>query len=85
VKRPLAFLGGLAASAGLLPGTLAIQTMAGATTPFTPDFINKAPNNVLGDGVNAPAQAFNGTFPYLSQPYSGISRSGGTAASATGH
>jgi hypothetical protein len=61
---------------------IAIQAMAGAT-PFTADF-NKAPNNVLGDGVNAPAQAFNGTFPYLSQPYSGFSRSGGTAASATG-
>ena len=61
---------------------IAIQAMAGAT-PFTPDF-NKAPNNVLGDGVNAPTLSFNGTFPYLSQPYSGFSRSGGTATSATG-
>jgi hypothetical protein len=61
---------------------IAIQAMAGAT-PFTADF-NKAPNNVLGDGVNAPALPFNGTFPYLSQPYSGFSRSGGTATSATG-
>jgi uncharacterized protein DUF4331 len=61
---------------------IAIQAMAGAT-PFTPDF-NKAPNNVLGDGVNQASLPFNGTFPYLSQPYAGFSRSGGTAASATG-
>jgi len=32
---------------------IAIQAMAGAT-PLTPDF-NKAPNNLLGDGVNASA------------------------------
>jgi hypothetical protein len=61
---------------------IAIQAMAGAT-PFTPDF-NKAPNNVLGDGVSQASLPFNGTFPYLSQPYAGFSRSGGTAASATG-
>lgn len=61
---------------------IAIQAMAGAT-PFTPDF-NKAPNNLLGDGVNASAQTFNGAFPYLSQPYSGFSRAGGTAPSPTG-
>ena len=50
---------------------------------FTPDF-NKAPNNILGDGVNASAQSFNDAFPYLAQPYSGFSRSGGTASSPTG-
>ena len=62
---------------------IAIQAMAGAT-PFTPDF-NKAPNNLLGDGVNQSAQPFNGAFPYLSQPYSGLlARSGGTATSPTG-
>jgi hypothetical protein len=61
---------------------IAIQAVAGAT-PFTPDF-NKAPNNLLGDGVNASAQAFNQGFPYLAQPYSGFSRSGGTAPSPTG-
>jgi hypothetical protein len=61
---------------------IAIQAVAGAT-PFTADF-NKAPNNVLGDGVNAGTLPFNGTFPYLSQPYSGFSRSGGTATSPTG-
>jgi hypothetical protein len=61
---------------------IAIQVMAGAT-PFTPDFL-KAPNNLLGDGVNQATLGFNGTFPYVSQPYSGFSRSGGTAASATG-
>src|SRR5262249_47041349 len=61
---------------------IAIQAMAGAT-PLTPDF-NKAPNTLLGDGVNQPSLPFNGTFPYLSQPYAGFSRSGGTAASATG-
>jgi Domain of unknown function (DUF4331) len=61
---------------------IAIQAMAGAT-PFTADF-NKAPNNLLGDGVNSSAQAFNSAFPYLSQAYSGFSRSGGTAPSPTG-
>jgi hypothetical protein len=61
---------------------IAIQAMAGAT-PFTPEF-NKAPNNLLGDGVNQSAQAFNGAFPYLSQPYQGFERSGGMAPSPTG-
>ncbi len=61
---------------------IAIQAMAGAT-PLTPDF-NKAPNNLLGDGVNQSAQPFNAAFPYLSQTYSGFSRAGGTATSPTG-
>jgi hypothetical protein len=61
---------------------IAIQAMAGAT-PLTPEF-NKAPNNLLGDGVNESAQPFNTAFPYLSQPYQGFQRSGGTATSPTG-
>jgi hypothetical protein len=61
---------------------IAIQAMAGATV-LTPDF-NKAPNNLLGDGVNQSAQPFNSAFPYLSQPYQGFQRSGGTATSPTG-
>jgi hypothetical protein len=61
---------------------IAIQAVAGAT-PFTPDF-NKAPNNLLGDGVNVSAQPFNATFPYVAQPYSGFARAGGTASSPTG-
>jgi Domain of unknown function (DUF4331) len=61
---------------------IAIQAMAGAT-PLTPDF-NKAPNNLLGDGVNQSAQPFNAGFPYLSQAYQGFQRSGGTATSPTG-
>src|SRR5260370_35694201 len=61
---------------------IAIQAMAGAT-PFTPDF-NKAPNNLLGDGVNQSAQPFNSGFPYLSQPYQGFQRPVVTATSPTG-
>jgi hypothetical protein len=59
-----------------------IQALAGAT-PFTPDF-NKAPNNLLGDGVNTSDQAFNSSFPYVSQPYRGFDRSGGPQSSPTG-
>lgn len=61
---------------------IAIQAMAGAT-PLTADF-NKSPNNLLGDGVNQSAEPFNGTFPYLSQPYQGFSHAGGIATSPTG-
>jgi hypothetical protein len=59
-----------------------IQAIAGAT-PFTADF-NKAPNNLLGDGVNTSDQPFNPSFPYVSQPYRGFDRSGGPSGSATG-
>jgi hypothetical protein len=59
-----------------------IQALAGAT-PFTPDF-NKAPNNLLGDGVNTSDQAFNASFPYASQSYRGFDRSGGPQGSPTG-
>jgi hypothetical protein len=61
---------------------IAIQVMAGAT-PFTPDF-NKAPNNLLGDGVDVSAQVWTSGFPYVSQPYSGFERAGGIQPAATG-
>lgn len=46
-----------------------IRALAGAT-PFTPDF-NIAPNNLLGDGVDANDAAFTTTFPYLAAPRNG--------------
>ena len=46
-----------------------IRAVAGAT-PFSPQY-NVAPNNLLGDGVDAPAKAVSNTFPYVSAPYSG--------------
>ena len=48
---------------------IAIQAMAGAT-PFTPDF-NKAPNNVLGDGVDHNDKPFMTAFPYEATPWQG--------------
>jgi Domain of unknown function (DUF4331) len=62
--------------------TIELQALAGAT-PLTPDF-NKAPNNAITDGVPASAQAFNGSFPYLSSAYQGFGRSGGVEGSPTG-
>lgn len=50
---------------------IALQVMAGAT-PFTADF-NKAPNNTLGDGVNANDMPFQTSFPYLATPTAGSS------------
>ncbi|MCL6641434.1 MAG: DUF4331 domain-containing protein, partial [Candidatus Rokubacteria bacterium] len=47
---------------------IALQAMAGAT-PFTPEF-NRAPNNTLGDGVNANETPFLTSFPYLAAPWS---------------
>ncbi len=54
-----------------------LQAVAGAT-PFTPDFAKLSPNNVLGDGVDAPARAseLTTTFPYLVTPYSGFYSNG---------
>jgi hypothetical protein len=46
-----------------------LQALAGAT-PFTPEF-NKAPNNVLGDGVNANDVPFLSQFPYVAPPKAG--------------
>ena len=48
---------------------IALQAVAGGT-PFTPAQY-KAPNNQLGDGVNANDVAFLGTFPYAGTPSQG--------------
>ena len=48
---------------------IALQAMAGAT-PFTPEF-NRAPNNTLGDGVNANEMPFMQSFPYVASPSAG--------------
>ncbi len=49
---------------------IALQAVAGGT-PFTPDQ-NKAPNNQLGDGVNANDVPFLGAFPYVATPSQGF-------------
>jgi Domain of unknown function (DUF4331) len=46
-----------------------IRALAGATA-FSPDF-NKAPNNALGDGVDANDKPFTPHFPYMAAPLSG--------------
>jgi hypothetical protein len=46
-----------------------IRALAGATA-FSPAF-DIAPNNQLGDGVNANDLPFTGSFPYLAAPASG--------------
>ncbi len=46
-----------------------IRALAGATA-FTPDF-NKAPNNLLGDGVDGNDVPFLKAFPYLGIPKAG--------------
>jgi hypothetical protein len=43
-----------------------LQALAGGT-PLTPNF-NKAPNNQLGDGVNANDVPLRDSFPYLADP-----------------
>jgi hypothetical protein len=43
-----------------------LQALAGAT-PLTPDF-NKAPNNTIGDGVDANDVPLRHSFPYLADP-----------------
>lgn len=48
---------------------IALRAMAGGT-PFTPAF-NKAPNNIVGDGVSQNEVPFLTTFPYLATPYQG--------------
>lgn len=47
---------------------IALRAMAGAT-PLTPEF-DRAPNNTLGDGVNANETPFLTSFPYLAAPWS---------------
>ena len=46
-----------------------LRALAGAT-PLTPAF-NKAPNNLLGDGVNTNDRPFLTRFPYLAPPWAG--------------
>jgi hypothetical protein len=46
-----------------------VRALAGAT-PFTPTF-NVAPNNLLGDGVDANDKAFLPNFPYVASPFAG--------------
>ena len=46
-----------------------LRALAGGT-PFTPDF-NKAPNNVLTDGVQKNDKPFLPSFPYLATPHQG--------------
>ena len=46
-----------------------VRALAGAT-PFTPAF-NVAPNNLLGDGVDANDKAFLPNFPYVASPFAG--------------
>lgn len=53
---------------------ITLQAAAGAT-PFTADF-NRAPNNTLGDGVNANETPFLTSFPYLASPWSGSALTG---------
>lgn len=56
---------------------------AAGGTPFTPAF-NVAPNNQLGDGVNANDKPFLDRFPYLAPPTSGYnSPHGSTKKSGT--
>ena len=49
-----------------------LRLLAGGT-PFTPDF-NRAPNNMLTDGVDANDRPFNSSFPYLAAPNSGYNQ-----------
>jgi hypothetical protein len=46
-----------------------LRALAGGT-PFTPDF-NKAPNNLLTDGVQRNDKPFLPSFPYLATPHQG--------------
>jgi hypothetical protein len=46
-----------------------VRALAGAT-PFTPSF-NVAPNNLLGDGVDANDKTFLPNFPYVASPFPG--------------
>jgi hypothetical protein len=46
-----------------------VRALAGAT-PFTPAF-NVAPNNLLGDGVDANDKPYRPNFPYVASPFAG--------------
>jgi len=47
-----------------------VRALAGAT-PLTPAF-NVAPNNLLGDGVDANDKTFLPNFPYVASPFAGF-------------
>jgi hypothetical protein len=53
---------------------IALRAVAGAT-PLTPSF-NRAPNNALGDGVDANDKPFLSSFPYLAAPNPGSDTGG---------
>ncbi len=48
---------------------IALQAMAGAT-PLTPNFV-RAPNNLLGDGVDGNDREYLPVFPFLNTPHPG--------------
>jgi hypothetical protein len=52
---------------------VALRAVAGGYV-LTPDF-NKAPNNILGDGVNANDRPFLAQFPYVGTPHQGYDHS----------
>ena len=49
---------------------ITLRAAAGGT-PLTPAY-NKAPNNQLGDGVNANDKPFSAVFPYVATPWQGF-------------
>lgn len=51
---------------------ITLRAAAGGT-PFTPS-TNKAPNNQLGDGVDANDEAFQTSFPYLALPHNPLQK-----------
>jgi hypothetical protein len=53
---------------------IALQALAGAT-PLTPAF-QRAPNNAIGDGVDANDREYLTTFPFLAPPNSGRDNAG---------
>ena len=53
---------------------ISLQAMAGGTA-FTPAF-NMAPNNALGDGIDANDVPYLDVFPYLAPPHAGLKQDG---------
>jgi len=51
---------------------IALRVSAGVLV----DGFNKAPNNALGDGVDANDRPFSLTFPYLASPWPGFEQTG---------
>lgn len=54
---------------------IGLRVLAGAS-PLTPAF-DKAPNNQLGDGVDANNKPFKSTFPYVAEPIAGYESTNG--------